>query len=139
MCDSGGVPNDDTLRHWGRTLAERRRLMGFSQEELAEAIHVSKATIAAHEQGRRANLHPSNKIALEQALKWTPGSVDRVMNGGEPEPISEASAQSARVIDLVPGAQAVLDELSLVNDPEERRRLTRAMIEMVRSWRDNGW
>jgi transcriptional regulator with XRE-family HTH domain len=135
-----GMSNDDPARRrWGRMLADRRRELGLSQRELAEKIGVSKATITDHERGERGSLHPSNAAALERTLQWEAGSIDRIMNGGDPTLAANASAQSTRVIDLVPGTQAIMDELSLVSDPEERRRLTKRLIDFIRFERDQGW
>lgn len=53
---------DDRLIKIGKLIQERRKILGLTQEELAEAVDVSVATIGVAEQG----VHP---ISIDVAVK----------------------------------------------------------------------
>lgn len=52
-----GVPKRDDMTEidllLGRSISRRRRKAGLTQEELGRRLHVSEATVAAFEEGRR--------------------------------------------------------------------------------------
>jgi DNA-binding XRE family transcriptional regulator len=60
-------------RDWRRrayALSDRRLLLGYSQEELAEVLHTTRQTISAIETGRsKPNVLPA--LALARALDTT--------------------------------------------------------------------
>ncbi len=67
---------DGAVAMFGSQLRQFRVRSGLSQEALAEVADVSKATIAALEQGLRSRPHPRTVAALADALNL--GSVDRL-------------------------------------------------------------
>lgn len=62
-----------------------RKARGWNQRDLARAAGIkSKTTIVELEAGRR--LSEGNEGAVERALGWKIGSLDRIRDGGEPIP-----------------------------------------------------
>lgn len=70
----------------------RRRL---NQAEFAATIGLSARTVRQLEHGQPHTYASDTRIAVEDALRWAPGSFDRVTNGGRPRP--EPDEQFARV------------------------------------------
>lgn len=68
----------------GRQLAEARQSAGKTQVALAAEIGVSKSTIKAIEYGRPYEKVQANHRAVAQAVGWTPGSVEDVLDGRRP-------------------------------------------------------
>lgn len=60
---------------------QRRSIAAF-----ARSAGLSKATIDNLENHRKTSYDPATLAALEQALGWLPGSVDRVLAGLSPQP-----------------------------------------------------
>ena len=73
---------------WGR-LAElvtaRRAYLGYSIAQLAAVSRLSTSTVDSLEHNRKSSYDPATLAALERALRWTPGSVERAIRGLEPE------------------------------------------------------
>lgn len=71
--------------------AERQR-QGLSREELAEKANVSPRSIQSAESGRvPQGRRPFTLDAIERALDWASGSIDSVLDGGEPTGATEGS------------------------------------------------
>lgn len=60
-------------------------MLGYSQEDLADAADVSLKTIGRLEAGNRVSSTTLGKVEL--ALGWVPGSLRTILAGGEPTPI----------------------------------------------------
>lgn len=79
-------------REWQRLalrIRRRRVDLDVSQQALADAANVSLRTIANLEAGQPAKERTLARI--ERALRWIPGSVDTILDGGEP---SELQAEN---------------------------------------------
>lgn len=76
---------------------ESRRMPGglrMTQQQLAEAAEVSLSTIQNLEDpGRTPRRRPPTLAAVERVF-WKPGSVDAVLAGGNPVPVSDAAPAS---------------------------------------------
>lgn len=80
-------------RDWkrlGRAFATARQEAGLTQEEVAGRLHVSRTPIQAIERGRQSNGKDFLKItgtmrAYARLLRWTDNSIERVLDGDEPE------------------------------------------------------
>jgi transcriptional regulator with XRE-family HTH domain len=68
----------------GREVARRRGELQLTQTELAQRAGFSMPTLNAIENNRSGRLSKRLRRALEQAVGWQPGSVDAVLDGGEP-------------------------------------------------------
>ncbi|EIU04340.1 hypothetical protein MA5S0422_3943 [Mycobacteroides abscessus 5S-0422] len=78
---------DDNEKRLGSLIRARRKhpeVQLHTAAELAEAAGVSLRLISDIETGKRSNLLSRNKDAIEQAIKWAPGSIDDVLDGGAP-------------------------------------------------------
>ncbi|GAA3113472.1 helix-turn-helix domain-containing protein [Streptomyces echinatus] len=82
------------LSNWerlGRTFAAARRDKGLTQQEAADALHVSRAPIQAIERGRQSNGTDFSKVTrtmrdYARLVGWTADSPSRILDGEEPEP-----------------------------------------------------
>ncbi|MFD0902392.1 helix-turn-helix domain-containing protein [Actinomadura sediminis] len=102
----------------------RRTELGLSLRQVAEGAGITTETLRAIRNGQ--NPSALTKSGLEQTLKWKSGSVDRVREGGAPEP-AEASGRRRR-----PRLRrrSVMDEAEEVMAENERMA-----EEIVNSWR----
>lgn len=78
----------DMTNDWDRlagTIREWRQALGMTQQQLATAAGVTRTTIKNLEGARQPTKRlPSSIAAVEQALKWAPGSARIVLDGGQP-------------------------------------------------------
>lgn len=86
-CHTGAM-NPQELVQVGKKIAYRRNELRLSQKEVAIVADVSPRTIHNLESGSTWP-HASNRIAIERALRWAPGSLDAIKNGGEPTELAE--------------------------------------------------
>jgi transcriptional regulator with XRE-family HTH domain len=78
-------------RDWtrlGRALAAARRAMDGrpTQQQLAEIVGVSRATVQAVERGKPFTKITPTLRAVERAVGWKEGSLESVLAGAEPAP-----------------------------------------------------
>lgn len=73
-----------TLGWW---MDERRGELALTWDQVADVADVSTQTLYSAATGRR--MRTTTKKGIERALKWRPGSVDDILNGGEPEPLAD--------------------------------------------------
>ncbi|MEW1895973.1 helix-turn-helix domain-containing protein [Streptomyces albidoflavus] len=74
-------------RDWTRlasAIEGRRREIGFTQVDLAEAAGVSESTVQNLESGVARRRLPSSLPRIEIALGWETGSGEAVLDGAEP-------------------------------------------------------
>jgi len=69
--------------HLGECLREARA--GESREHIAKLAGVSRAQIQRYEEGRVHSVIPDKLYKLAKYYRWAPGSVRKVLAGGEPE------------------------------------------------------
>lgn len=84
-----------TSRDWqrlGALVSERRGDLGLTQEDVRAAGGPSTATQRLIEGAHQSRYQPVILARLEAALGWQPGSVRRILAGGEPVPVSAAPA-----------------------------------------------
>jgi len=66
-----------------RLIQARRRELRLSERQAAAAAGVARNTWASAEQGVK-QLSEKSIAGIEAALKWAPGSIDRILAGGGP-------------------------------------------------------
>lgn len=81
----------------GRAFAEGRALRGHTQDDVVQALGVSRATVQNMERGTGASGKFFTRVTstmrqYAQLLAWTDRSIDQVLAGGEPNHVIEASA-----------------------------------------------
>ncbi|MER6331828.1 helix-turn-helix transcriptional regulator [Streptomyces sp. NPDC001034] len=81
-----GVTQDpEAWARLGAKIRERREAMGLSRRQLSEAAGVSEKSIQTAEEGRMPRARwPQSLRLIENSLRWEAGSVERILEGGEP-------------------------------------------------------
>lgn len=75
----------DDWKRAGDFVARRRRLCGYrTQLDFAHVLSVSESTIGNLERGNRSSYSPGFLEAVEEALGWVHGSIERTVQGGRP-------------------------------------------------------
>jgi hypothetical protein len=73
------------LERLGHHVVSRRVALGFrSRTDLASSLQFTVRTLADIEHGVR-KASPGTYAMLENKLAWAPGSIDRILAGGEPD------------------------------------------------------
>lgn len=94
--------------------------LGISYVELAARAGISDVSLRNLRKGR-ANFRPRNLRKLETALDWAPGSIDAVLDGGDPT-ISGATRPAMSADDLERLIEETEDELLHLNPRYESNR-----------------
>ena len=89
-----------------RLRREDRRL---SQRQLGTAAGTTDRLISDIERAARENYEPATLRAVARALGWTPGSIEGVLDGGEP---AEAGAEEPSMAERMDRMEAALDRFS---------------------------
>jgi len=76
-------PESDGRRRLGELIEERRLDLRLRLRDLADVSGLSTETLRQIKAGS-GGLRPLTKRALEEALRWAPGSVDAILAGGDP-------------------------------------------------------
>lgn len=98
----------------------RRLSLNLEWRDLAKAAGVSYETLRALR--RAGNAAPLTKRRVEEALHWTPGSIDEVLAGGQPTLAIPPSPTSDDVDELT-ALRAQLDRiLDRIQEIQQRRR-----------------
>lgn len=80
----------DRWERLGAHIAAWRRIRGYrTQKALADATHLGERTIGSLEAGRKKVYREDTLIAVEHVLGWAPGSVQSILDGGEPSTIGQ--------------------------------------------------
>ncbi|WP_054953052.1 helix-turn-helix domain-containing protein [Flaviflexus massiliensis] len=69
-----------------KAVKARRIELGLSQIEVSQRGGPSTTTVSRIELGRLPNVSSDSLMKLDNALEWSPGSSDAVLQGGQPEP-----------------------------------------------------
>lgn len=75
----------------GELVSKRRRELGLSISAAARNAGIDRATWTGTERGARRT-EAYNFAGIERALTWEPGSIDRILTGGEPAPADQHPA-----------------------------------------------
>lgn len=76
----------------GELVKQRRDELDLTQAQVQERGGPSPALIRSLETGRASSMSRSKRRDLERSLKWRIGSVDDILQGGDPAPDSEPVA-----------------------------------------------
>lgn len=101
----------------GEHVRARRRQLGLSVSDAARDAEVNRMTWDALERGTRAT-RDSNYAGIEHALQWAPGSVERILEGGEPHPLQEHDTSATAPPKVNPYVDPTTGEE--YTDPKER-------------------
>ena len=89
MCDSVSVQDDLIYRDFGRAVAARRKSQGLTQEQVAAAIGLSRASLANIERGnQKVFLHQimalSDALGLESTHQIVPSRAIAIASDSNP-------------------------------------------------------
>lgn len=111
-------------RDWarlGRAVADARRALGLTQKDLADQIGVSRGAIQSIERGEEFTKITQTLRAVERALGWQKGSIESVLDGGDPKAPPQKVDQPERPeapAELAPQLPlAIVHELSAETGP----------------------
>jgi transcriptional regulator with XRE-family HTH domain len=114
----------------GNLIRARRRDLGlYTVVDAARRADISRDTLAKVEAGERAK--PVTYRKLEQALDWAPGSIDRILDGGDPAAKPSPDPAPLRTPD-----RALADEtIGLIRQLTNENAELRAQVEEVEELR----
>ncbi|RFS81730.1 helix-turn-helix domain-containing protein [Actinomadura spongiicola] len=120
----GGMAGDVDRERVAKYAVARRGSLGLTQEQVAERAGVTVKTIYNLESGERWP-QARTRAAVEEALRWRPGDLARVGEGGEP-----LGGRDRDAADELPRELAELNAYfaDLRTDPGEKRRLALAFL-----------
>ena len=100
-------------RRWdglAAAMKARRGQLGYSIAQLSAVSGLSTSTLDNIEHNRKSSYDTTTISALERALRWQPGSVQRVLNGMDPQTTSDPDLDAilAAWPRLSPGARRML-------------------------------
>lgn len=72
----------------GETVVKRRTELGLSRAAAAKLASVDPKTLQSLERDERWP-HDTSRVKIERALRWAPGSLDAIKNGGEPTELQQ--------------------------------------------------
>lgn len=134
-----------------RLMDERRRELGKTWDQVADEAGLTKEGLRGIRRGEGATIRPLSKAGIERALRWTPGSVEDILAGGDPGIVASGSARISGTPHLAavgqPGEEDEFDRLDRLMEEWRRTRRrdstidrlrARAMVELLRQERDAG-
>lgn len=104
----------------GHVVARRKELGYDRQVDLVHVSALGMRTLSSIEAGERTQYNRSTLAALEQALDWQSGSVQRILDGNEPIPTD--SGVPAEPDPTEPRDYVEREFLRRLNAPPEFRR-----------------
>ena len=125
------------LERLGHHVVSRRVALGFrSRTEFADSLQFTVRTLADIEHGVR-KASPGTYAMLENKLAWAPGSVEKILAGGEPEELVSTlrrtnpktapqgyalRATNPHVLSQFSTEELLLELRRRIIDPRDRRR-----------------
>lgn len=115
-----------TDSRWSRLadyVVSRRREIGYGRQvDLVSGSALGMRTLSSIETGERTQYNRSTLAALEQALDWEPGSIQAVLDGGEPTPTEDRAPEPD---DYPPGLteheKSMWDRMDLMDETARMR------------------
>jgi len=94
VCCLQVVHHEPMGRDWKRladAVEAARDAKGLTQVALAALAGVSESTVQNLESGAERKRVPASLHRVERALGWAPGSGERILDGGDPEPQEDSA------------------------------------------------
>lgn len=111
---------------------DRIATLGWSHQRLADEAGVSYNTVNEFLTGRRAWPHPGTRRAIEAALGWSPGSIDRMADPGSDQ---SGASQQPQVTVVMGFPAAVVEGATELELAEARARAEAAYLRTLREHR----
>lgn len=139
VSDQVGDEADPGMVRAGAAAAARRRELDISQRSLAADGIINAGALIAFEKGR-AWPRERTRTKLEEVLRWPPGTIARLRQGGAPtaEPRAEAAPAAAGEAELVARAvitavntlSSAIESLPAVDDPDFTSRVSKILADL---------
>jgi transcriptional regulator with XRE-family HTH domain len=118
--------SDDPRVRLARYIAGRRHELGLSAARAASDAGVARNTWSSAENGSR-EVRSENYAGIERALRWAPGSVAAILEGGYPTGVAFPEVLSASA----QGVEVEIDRISHLPIPAEvRLNLIRRVLDL---------
>lgn len=117
------MERDESVQRLATLMGERRVALRKKWEDVAAEADVSGTFLRKIRNGAGAS--PLTISNLEAALRWAPGSFQRIMDGGDPIEIAEVSATSSI-------AATIRAEAEVVKEDQTSEGLEAAIRELAR-------
>lgn len=120
------------MQRLAQLVIARRVQLGYkTRASFTKAAHLSPRTLGDIETGRRPSYDKATMAALEQVLHWTTGSIDAILDGGEPQLLDQTS------FDAEPDRRDETDEalrrVMLSDLPDETKK---ALVKLLNAERE---
>lgn len=127
----------------GAKIREQRETLGMSRRQLSAEAGVSEKSIQVAEEGRTPRARwPQSLRLIETALRWAPGSMVHILEGGEPEALldlfslAEQASGLPDQVSMFPEAGRVLgEEIDEETSPHHSR--SQALARLPKRLRDS--
>jgi hypothetical protein len=128
-----GVATQDPHSRLAELIRTRRLSQRLSASAAARLADVDRDTWSSAEKGAR-RLREYNYSGFERALRWSPGSIEAVLAGGEPTLLAEGQAydDEMAIIDRAPVSDAAKERmrayLTQLREQDRQRRMSSLQI-----------
>jgi hypothetical protein len=117
-----------------RLMDERRRFLRRTWDQVAVDASITYETIR-QVRGGTGEIRPLTKRGIEDALRWTPGSVDRILQGGAPGEF-EVRPGDLFALTLDPVEKLIQEIYADESMPEERKQELVRLIRQAEAQRE---
>lgn len=135
----------DQVGSLARHVRSRRQALRLSIRAAASAAGIDRDTWKAAELGTRRT-SDATYTGIETALRWQPGSIEKILIGQDPEPADCAGEtqpdEEQRIIDRAPVSDVVKERmrvrLAQLREQDRRRRIEtlEMLVEVYRTARE---
>ena len=107
----------------GAAIKARRLQLGMAELAFVTAAGIDAKTLQRLEDGTRWPWE-STRLKIEQALKWSPGDIEKLRAGGEPTPLPDAEPQPST--ETPPARPSIFEEAAIAGFPDVFRGLPKS-------------
>ena len=119
MSPTGGRDDRERL---AAHIDARQQALGVPWTQVIKESGLTKEGLRKIREGLTGSPRPQTKRGLERALRWALGSVDKILAGGDPEPLTgQRSGSGLTTTEMVAEAHRDLDRLQELREELRRR------------------
>ncbi|WP_144070250.1 hypothetical protein [Nonomuraea indica] len=123
------MERDDHANRLAKLMETRRLALHLMWEDVAQAAGITTAFLRKIRSG--AGARPLTKAKLEAVLQWAPGSIDAILEGGDPTDLTTAGTDTGG------DAEAAIRDLAPQLSPEQLRSIFGALTRSERQYEDD--
>ncbi|GAA3027751.1 hypothetical protein [Streptosporangium longisporum] len=117
----------------GRQVRQRRQQLDMTQQGLAAAGAPSVTVISKIEGARPGPYDGKIIVRLERALQWAPGSIDAILNGGEPSPVDKDATSPLEIATVKAAIPQAAETVIPPSGPVSGTALNEALLMHLRA------